>query len=237
MFKRIGLFLLVNGLVIVTIGIVTSLLGVRGYITSNGIDFSTLLKFSAVVGFSGALISLGLSRIMAKWAMGVRVIDPNGPMHPAEKALLDEVYSLSRKAGLKVMPEVGIYDSPEVNAFATGPSKNRSLVAVSSGLLERMDGNAVSGVLAHEVAHIANGDMVTMTLLQGVINTFVVFLSRICAYIASRFVKEEVAPLVHFIAVIIFDILFSILGSMVTMAFSRYREYRADAGRRCAIGR
>ncbi|NME98378.1 protease HtpX [Aneurinibacillus aneurinilyticus] len=230
MFKRIGLFLLVNGLVIVTIGIVTSLLGVRGYITSNGIDFSTLLKFSAVVGFSGALISLGLSRIMAKWAMGVRVIDPNGPMHPAEKALLDEVYSLSRKAGLKVMPEVGIYDSPEVNAFATGPSKNRSLVAVSSGLLERMDGNAVSGVLAHEVAHIANGDMVTMTLLQGVINTFVVFLSRICAYIASRFVKEEVAPLVHFIAVIIFDILFSILGSMVTMAFSRYREYRADAG-------
>lgn len=128
------------------------------------------------------------------------------------------------------MPEVGIYDSPEVNAFATGPSKNRSLVAVSSGLLERMDDDAVSGVLAHEVAHIANGDMVTMTLLQGVINTFVVFLSRICAYIASRFVKEEVAPIVHFIAVIIFDILFSILGSMVAMAFSRYREYRADAG-------
>ncbi|CEH31245.1 protease HtpX [Aneurinibacillus migulanus] len=230
MFKRIGLFLLVNGLVIVTIGIVTSLLGVRGYITKEGIDFSALLIFSAVVGFSGALISLGLSRIMAKWAMGVRVIDPNGPMHPIEKALLDEVYSLSRKAGLKVMPEVGIYDSPEVNAFATGPSKNRSLVAVSSGLLERMDDDAVSGVLAHEVAHIANGDMVTMTLLQGVINTFVVFLSRICAYIASRFVKEEVAPIVHFIAVIIFDILFSILGSMVAMAFSRYREYRADAG-------
>lgn len=230
MFKRIGLFLLVNGLVIVTIGIVTSLLGVRGYITKEGIDFSALLIFSAVVGFSGALISLGLSRIMAKWAMGVRVIDPNGPMHPIEKALLDEVYSLSRKAGLKVMPEVGIYDSPEVNAFATGPSKNRSLVAVSSGLLERMDDDAISGVLAHEVAHIANGDMVTMTLLQGVINTFVVFLSRICAYIASRFVKEEVAPIVHFIAVIIFDILFSILGSMVAMAFSRYREYRADAG-------
>ncbi|MMZ57564.1 Protease HtpX [compost metagenome] len=230
MFKRIGLFLLVNMLVIVTIGIVTSLLGVRGYITAKGIDFGALLIFSAVVGFSGALISLGLSRIMAKWAMGVRVIDPNGPMHPVEKALLDEVYSLSRKAGLKVMPEVGIYDSPEVNAFATGPSKNRSLVAVSSGLLDQMDNDAVSGVLAHEVAHIANGDMVTMTLLQGVINTFVVFLSRICAYIASRFVREDIAPVVHFIAVIVFDILFSILGSMVAMAFSRYREYRADAG-------
>ncbi|MFT9850109.1 protease HtpX [Aneurinibacillus sp. REN35] len=230
MFKRIGLFVLVNALVIVTIGIVTSLLGVRGYVTSQGIDFSSLLIFSGVVGFSGALISLALSRVMAKWTMGVRVIDPNGPMHPTEKALLDEVYSLARKAGMKTMPQVGIYDSMEVNAFATGPSKSRSLVAVSSGLLERMDDDAVSGVLAHEIAHIVNGDMVTMTLLQGVINTFVVFLSRICAYIASRFVREDVAPVVHFVAVIIFDILFSILGSIVVMAFSRYREYHADAG-------
>jgi heat shock protein HtpX len=143
---------------------------------------------------------------------------------------LDEVYSLSRQAGLKVMPEVGIYDSPEVNAFATGPTKNRSLVAVSRGLLERMDNQAISGILAHEVAHIANGDMVTMTLVQGVINTFVVFLSRICAYIASRFVKEDAAPIVNFIAAIVFDILFSILGSIAVMAYSRYREYRADAG-------
>ncbi|MBP1933116.1 protease HtpX [Ammoniphilus resinae] len=230
MFKRIGLFFLVNILVIVTIGIITSLLGVRGYITSQGIDFGALLVFSAVVGFSGALISLAMSRMMAKWVMGVKVIDPNGPLHPAERQLLDEVYALSRKAGIMVMPQVGIYDSPEVNAFATGPTKNRSLVAVSRGLLERMDRDAVSGVLAHEVAHISNGDMVTMTLLQGVINTFVVFLSRIFAYVASRFVKEDIAPIVHFIAVIVFDILFSILGSMVVMAFSRYREYHADAG-------
>jgi heat shock protein HtpX len=230
MFKRISLFLLVNVLVIVTIGIVTSLLGVQRYTTEAGINFSALLVFSGVVGFSGALISLALSRVMAKWVMGVQVIDPNGPLHPAEKALLEEVYALARKAGLKKMPQVGIYHSPEVNAFATGPTRNRSLVAVSSGLLERMDGNAVNGVLAHEIAHIANGDMVTMTLLQGVINTFVVFLSRICAYIASRFVKEEVAPVVQFIAVLVFDILFSILGSIVIMAYSRYREYRADAG-------
>ncbi|MGC4376672.1 protease HtpX [Fictibacillus sp. Mic-4] len=230
MFKRIGYFLLVNVLVVVTIGIVTSLLGIRNYISATGINYSTLLIFSAVVGFSGSLISLGLSRFIAKRVMGVQVIDPNGSHHPYEKALLETVYRLSRNAGLKVMPEVGIYHSGEVNAFATGPTKKRSLVAVSSGLLEHMDDDAVEGVLAHEVAHIANGDMVTMTLLQGVINTFVVFLSRICAYIASRFVKEELAPVVHFIAVIVFDILFSILGSIAVMAFSRYREYRADSG-------
>ncbi|BAU27805.1 heat shock protein HtpX [Aneurinibacillus soli] len=230
MFKRIGLFMLVNILVMVTIGVITSLLGVQHYVTSRGINFGALLVFSGVVGFSGALISLALSRVMAKWSMGVQVIDPNGPLRSHEKALLEEVYSLARKAGLRVMPEVGVYDSPEVNAFATGPSKSRSLVAVSSGLLEEMDEDAVKGVLAHEIAHIANGDMVTMTLLQGVINTFVVFLSRICAYVASRFVREDMAPIVQFIASIIFDILFSILGSIVVMAFSRYREYQADAG-------
>jgi heat shock protein HtpX len=237
MFKRIGLFLLVNVLVIVTISIITSLLGVQNYITDKGINFNALLVFSAVVGFSGALISLALSRVMAKWAMGVQVIDPNGPLHPHERTLLDEVYSLSRKAGLKVMPEVGIYHSPEVNAFATGPTKNRSLVAVSSGLLDSLDPDAVDAILAHEVAHIANGDMVTMTLLQGIVNTFVVFLSRICAYIASRFVREEAAPIVNFIAAIVFDILFSILGSIVVMAFSRYREYHADAGGARLAGR
>ncbi|WCK55050.1 M48 family metalloprotease [Aneurinibacillus sp. Ricciae_BoGa-3] len=166
MFKRIGLFLLVNVLVIVTISIVTSLLGVQNYITSKGMNFNALLVFSAVVGCSGAFISLALSRVMAKWVMGVHVVDLNGPLHPYERALLDVVYELSRKAGLKVMPEVGIYNSMEVNAFATGPTQNRSLVAVSRGLLERMDDDAVTGVLAHEVAHIANGDMVTMTLVD-----------------------------------------------------------------------
>lgn len=128
------------------------------------------------------------------------------------------------------MPEVGIYHSPEVNAFATGPSKKRSLVAVSTGLLREMDDDAVEGVIAHEVAHVANGDMVTMTLLQGVVNTFVVFLARIAAWIASRFAREEMAPIVHFIAVIVFQIVFSILGSLVVFAYSRHREYHADRG-------
>jgi heat shock protein HtpX len=231
MFKRIGLFLLVNILVIATISIITSVLGVRHYITAQGIDFGALLIFSAVVGFSGAFISLAISRIMAKWMMKVKVIDPNNPhLQAHEKALLEEVHQLSRKAGITVMPQVGIYDSAEVNAFATGPTKNRSLVAVSSGLLQRMDKDAVTGVLAHEVAHISNGDMVTMTLVQGVVNTFVVFLSRILAFVASRFVKEDLAPIVHFAAIIIFDILFSILGSIAVMAYSRYREFHADAG-------
>lgn len=147
-----------------------------------------------------------------------------------EQQLVDRVHRLSRSAGLTKMPEVGIYRSPEVNAFATGPSKRRSLVAVSSGLLEQMDDAAVEGVLAHEVAHIANGDMVTMTLLQGIVNTFVVFLSRIAAWIASRFVKEDLAPIVHFIAVIVFQIVFSILGSLVVFAYSRHREFHADRG-------
>ncbi len=230
MFKRIGLFLLVNMLVIITISIITSLLGVRGYITAEGINFNALLVFSAVVGFTGAFISLAMSRMMAKWMMKIEVIDPNKPRNAHERFLVEEVHRLSRKAGLTVMPEVGIYQSAEVNAFATGPSKSRSLVAVSTGLMETMDQDAVIGVLAHEVAHIANGDMVTMTLVQGVINTFVVFLSRIFAYAVSRFVKEDLAPIVHFVAVIIFDILFSILGSIAVMAYSRYREFHADAG-------
>src|SRR5699024_1626052 len=142
----------------------------------------------------------------------------------------DKVYRLSQAAGLRNIPEIGIYDSPEVNAFATGATKKRSLVAVSTGLLEHMDDTAVEGVIAHEIAHISNGDMVTMTLLQGVVNTFVVFLSRIAAFIAARFVRDELQPVIHIVAIIIFQILFSILGSIVVLAYSRHREYHADAG-------
>jgi len=147
-----------------------------------------------------------------------------------EEDLINKVYRMSRNAGITVMPEVGIYNSPEVNAFATGATKNKALVAVSAGLLQKLDQDAVEGVLAHEVAHVANGDMVTMTLIQGVVNTFVVFLSRVAAFFVSRFVKEELANLVHFIAIIAFQILFGILGSIAVMAFSRHREYRADQG-------
>lgn len=229
--KRIFYFLLTNVLVLLTIGIIFSILPIGNYIGSDGqIQFGTLLIFSAVIGFTGSFISLGMSRWMAKKMMGVKVIDPNGPMNEYERDVVEKVHRLSRAAGLMHMPEVGIYHSPEVNAFATGPSKKRSLVAVSTGLLQEMDDDAIEGVIAHEVAHIANGDMVTMTLLQGIVNTFVVFLSRIVAFAVSRFVKEELAPIVHFIAIIVFQIVFSILGSIVVFAYSRHREYHADRG-------
>ncbi|WP_203290038.1 protease HtpX [Metabacillus sp. cB07] len=231
MAKRIFLFLLTNILVLTTIGIVLSLLGVGSYVTAEGgIDLISLLVFSAVVGFSGSFISLIMSKWMAKMMMGVKVLKPDQNLSAYERNLVERVHRLARAAGIRKMPEVGIYQSREVNAFATGPSKNNSLVAVSTGLLEEMDDAAVEGVLAHEVAHISNGDMVTMTLLQGIVNTFVVFLARIAAWIASRFVREDMAPIVHFIAVLVFQILFSILGSLVVFAFSRHREFYADKG-------
>ena len=229
--KRIFLFLLTNIMVLVTIGIVLSILGVGSYRTADGgLDLVTLLIFSAVIGFTGAFMSLLMSRWMAKKMMNVQVLNPDGALSPRERKIVEMVHRMSRAAGITRMPEVGIYHSPEVNAFATGPSKNRSLVAVSSGLLDEMDEAAVEGVIAHEVAHIANGDMVTMTLLQGVVNTFVVFLARIAAWAVSRFAREDLAPIVHFIAVIVFQIAFSILGSIVVMAYSRYREFHADRG-------
>ncbi|TDL80255.1 protease HtpX [Peribacillus frigoritolerans] len=231
MAKRIFLFILTNILVLITIGAVLSLLGVGSYVTaSGGIDLISLLVFSAVVGFTGSFISLLMSKWMAKMMMGVKVLKPDQSLSAYERNLVDRVHRLSRAAGIRKMPEVGIYQSREVNAFATGPSKNNSLVAVSTGLLEEMDDAAVEGVLAHEVAHISNGDMVTMTLLQGVVNTFVVFLARIAAWIASRFVREDMAPIVHFIAILIFQLLFSILGSLVVFAYSRHREFHADNG-------
>jgi heat shock protein HtpX len=229
--KRILLFVLTNVLVLVTISIILSVFNVGSYIDSSGnINMGTLLIFSAIIGFTGAFISLAMSRWMAKKMMNVQVLNPSGNLKSHEREIVEMVHRLSQSAGLMYMPEVGIYHSPEVNAFATGPSKKRSLVAVSTGLLENMDKAAVEGVIAHEVAHIANGDMVTMTLLQGVVNTFVVFLSRIAAWSVSRFVKAELAPIVHFIAVIVFQIAFSILGSLVVMAYSRYREFHADNG-------
>ncbi|MBP1079773.1 protease HtpX [Bacillus capparidis] len=234
--KRIFFFLLSNILVITTIGIVLTIVssatGVNGYFTAGGgINLVYLLVFSAIVGFTGSFISLAMSRWMAKMMMGVRVLNPaKQSLSLEEERLVERVHRLARAAGITKMPEVGIYQSPEVNAFATGPSKNKSLVAVSAGLLNEMDDDAVEGVLAHEVAHIANGDMVTMTLLQGLVNTFVVFFARVAAWIASRFVREDLAPIVHFIAVIIFQIVFSILGSLVVFAYSRHREFHADRG-------
>ncbi len=235
--KRIFYFLLTNVLVLLTISIIFTILPIGHYIGANGIDYGALLVFSAVIGFTGSFISLLISRWTAKKMMGVKVIDPDRPENVYEEMVVEKVFRLSRAAGLTHMPEVGIYHSPEVNAFATGPSKKRSLVAVSAGLLNEMDDDAVEGVIAHEVAHIANGDMVTMTLLQGVVNTFVVFLSRIVAYIVSQFVRSEIAPIVHFIAILVFQILFSILGSIVVYAYSRHREFHADRGGADLAGR
>ncbi|MDD3852317.1 MAG: protease HtpX [Syntrophomonadaceae bacterium] len=228
--KRIGLYLLVNLLVLTTIVIVTTLLGVNTYMTSNGLDYFSLLIFAAVVGFSGSFISLLMSKWMAKKMMNVKVLNPDSQLNSQEQQLVTTVYNLARQAGLQKMPEVGIYPSAEVNAFATGPSRNNSLVAVSQGLLSTMDRDSIEGVLAHEIAHVTNGDMVTMTLLQGIINTFVVFLSRIIAYFASMFVREELRGIVHFISVLVFQILLSILGSIAVMAYSRQREFAADSG-------
>lgn len=228
--KRIFYFLLTNILVLLTIVIVVQITGIGHYIGPNGINFTALLVFSAVIGFAGSFISLALSRFMAKKMMGVQVIEPESPKNAHEARVVEKVYRLSRAAGLTHMPEVGIYYSNEVNAFATGPTKKRSLVAVSAGLLNEMDDDAVEGVIAHEIAHVANGDMVTMTLLQGVVNTFVVFLARIVAFFASQFVRSEMAPIVHFIAIIVFQLLFSVLGSLVVFAYSRHREFHADRG-------
>lgn len=235
--KRIALLVLTNFLVVLTLVIATTIFGIGDYLTSQGIDYNALLTLSIFIGFSGSIISLLMSRQSAKTMMGVKVINPRANKTPFEEELLDKVYNLAQKAGITVMPEVGIYNSPDVNAFATGPSKNKALVAVSTGLLQQLDSDAVEGVLGHEIAHVANGDMVTMTLLQGVINTFVVFLSRILAFIASRFVKEEFANLVHFLTIIVLQMFFGLLGSIVVMSFSRHREFAADEGGAHLAGR
>ncbi len=238
-FKRIGLFFLVNILIMVTISITTSIFGVRGYISQYGINFTALLAFCFICGMAGSIISLLLSKFMAKSMMGVELVTESGPY----ANLVRSVKRLSVSAGIK-MPEVGIYHSPEINAFATGPSRSNSLVAVSTGLLERMSAEEVEGVLAHEVSHIANGDMVTLTLIQGIVNTFSMFLSRILSFFITSFISKSDDDrgggfnyMINFVLVIVFDIAFSILGSIVVAYFSRLREFKADAGGAKLAGR
>jgi heat shock protein HtpX len=227
--KRIGLFVLTNIMVMVTIGIVWSLvshfLGLAGL--NSYIPF--LMVFCLVWGMGGAFVSLLMSKWMAKMFHGVKVIEPNNP-NPELRALVNKVHDFARRAQLPKMPEVGIYESIDINAFATGPSKGNSLVAVSSGLLQRMNDKEIDGVLAHEVAHIANGDMVTMTLIQGIVNAFAMFFSRILANIVASNVDEKFRWIVHTAVVILGDIAFTLLGSIVVNYFSRRREFRADAG-------
>jgi heat shock protein HtpX len=236
--KRIGLLVAVNILVMVTITTVLALLRVNRYFPQGGL--TGLAVFCLIWGFGGALISLGLSRVMAKLMMGVRVIPPE--TNDSElRQLVETVHGLARAAGLP-LPEVGIYQSDEVNAFATGPSRSRALVAVSTGLLQRMGSREVEGVLGHEVTHIANGDMVTMTLIQGVINSFVLFLSRILAFVVSQALRSRDdrgggGGALSYLLAIVFQVVLSILGSLVVFWFSRWREFRADAGGARLAGR
>ena len=227
--KRIFLFVATNLAIMITLSIVLSILGIGGYrLPGGGLNYSALMVFCLVWGMGGAFVSLQLSRFMAKSALGVRLVDGRTGHHDLDW-LHQTVRQLTERAGLP-MPEVGFYDSPEVNAFATGPSQRRSLVAVSSGLLRSMTRDEAEGVLAHEVTHIQNGDMVTMTLIQGVVNAFVMFFSRIIANIVRQMVDERNAYLVSMLTTIVLDIAFGFVGMMVVAWFSRAREFRADAG-------
>ncbi|MBC7428943.1 MAG: protease HtpX [Bacteriovorax sp.] len=231
MLKRILLMFAVSLLISITVSIIFSVLGIGHYIAQGGLQYGPLMAFCLVWGMAGSFISLLLSKKIAKWTMGVQIITLEGP----HRSTVEKVHRLSRRAGLTEMPEVGIYQSPEVNAFATGRSRNSSMVAVSTGLLSLMDDNEVEGVLAHEVAHIANGDMVTMTLVQGVVNAFVMFLSRVVAFALAQAMKDKdddrpTNPWMMMGLTMFFDIVFGILATPIVAWFSRYREFRADRG-------
>jgi heat shock protein HtpX len=229
--KRIVLFIATNLAVMLVLGISASLLGVNKYLTANGLNLGTLLAFAALMGFGGAFISLLLSKPIAKWSTGARVIEQ--PANSTESWLVNTIAGQAQRAGI-AMPEVAVYEG-EPNAFATGATKNSSLVAVSTGLLESMSREEVEAVLAHEVSHIGNGDMVTLTLIQGVVNTFVTFLARMVGYTVDQMLRkndeQSAGPGIGYTAtVIVCDILFGILASLIVMYFSRQREYRADRG-------
>jgi heat shock protein HtpX len=226
--KRIVLFLATNIAVLLVLTIVMQVFGIGQYLTKQGIDYQALLVFSAVIGFAGSFISLLMSKLMAKWSTGARIIGT--PQNEAEQWLVTTVKHLADRAQIG-MPEVAVYEGPP-NAFATGAFKNSALVAVSTGLLQSMSREEVEAVLGHEVAHVANGDMVTLTLIQGVVNTFVIFISRVAGFFVDRVVfktERGVGP-GFYITAIVCQIALGILASMIVMWFSRRREFRADAG-------
>ncbi len=228
---RIVLFLATNAAVLVLISVVFQLFGIEGILAENGVDLNlqALLLMSAVIGFGGSFISLALSKFMARRSMGVQIIEQ--PRNDSERWLLETVRRQAEKAGIG-MPEVGIFPSPDPNAFATGMRRDAALVAVSTGLLQNMGADEVEAVLGHEVSHVANGDMVTMGLLQGVVNTFVIFLSRVIGHVVDRvvFKTERGYGPAYYITSIVAQVFLSILASMIVMWFSRRREFRADAG-------
>lgn len=235
---RLGLFLATNLAIILLISVSFRLLGIEGLLQANGIDLdiTALIVFSAVIGFAGSLISLLLSKSMAKMSMSVHVIET--PQNNIERWLIGAVRDQAKRAGIST-PEVGIFDHPSPNAFATGWNRNAALVAVSTGLLEQMDRGEVEAVLAHEVSHAANGDMVTLSLIQGVVNTFVIFLSRIVGFLVDRLVfrVERGHGPAFWIVSLVAELVFGILAMAIVMWFSRWREYRADAGGAALAGR
>ncbi len=234
--KRIALFVLTNLAVVVVLGIAASLLGVNRFLTPNGLNLGALLGFALLMGFGGAIISLLISKPMAKWTSKVKVI--NNPSNADEAWIVETVRRFADKAGIG-MPEVGIYEG-EPNAFATGAFKNNALVAVSTGLLEGMTREEVEAVIGHEVAHIANGDMVTMTLIQGVMNTFVVFISRVVGYFVDKVVLRNTNDgpgIGYYVTTIVMDIVLGVLAAVIVAWFSRQREFRADAGAAELMGR
>ncbi|EHP43609.1 heat shock protein HtpX [Cupriavidus basilensis OR16] len=229
--KRVLLFLATNLAVMLVLSFTASLLGVNRFLSGNGLNLGMLLAFAALMGFGGSFISLLMSKTIAKWSTGAQVITQ--PSNGTEVWLVQTVQKLADRAGLP-MPEVAIYEG-EANAFATGATRKSSLVAVSTGLLQTMSHDEVEAVLAHEVAHIANGDMVTLTLIQGVVNTFVIFLARIVGYFVDSMLRkndeESSGPGIgYMITVVVCEIVFGILASIIVATFSRHREYRADAG-------
>ena len=234
--KRIVLFLATNFAIMLVLSITMRLLGVEPYLNANGLNLGSLLVFAGVMGFGGSLISLAISKWSAKTAMGVHVIE--APSNSTEFWLLETIRKYSVEVGIK-MPEVGIYESPDVNAFATGMSKNSSLIAVSTGLLQKMTRQEAEAVLGHEVAHAANGDMVTMALIQGVVNTFVMFFSRVIGYLIDKIVfkTERGNGPAFFVTMIIAELVLGILASIIVMWFSRRREFRADQGGAGLAGR
>jgi heat shock protein HtpX len=234
--KRIALFLLTNVAVMVVLGIAVNLLGLNGFLTANGLNLTSLLGFSLVMGFGGAFISLLMSKPMAKWSTGAQVI--NGSTDPTHQWLVGTVERFAKAAGMS-MPEVAIYDGAP-NAFATGAFRNSSLVAVSTGLLQSMNRDEVEAVIGHEVAHVANGDMVTLALIQGVMNTFVVFFSRVIGYVVDRVVlrNDRQGPGIgYLVTTVVMDLLLGALAAMIVAWFSRQREFRADAGAAQLMGR
>ena len=234
--KRTFLFLATNLAIVFVLSITMRLLGVEPYLNANGLNLTSLLIFATVMGFGGSFISLAISKWSAKRTMGVRVIEK--PANSTERWLVDTVRKYSRQAGIQ-MPEVGIYDAPDVNAFATGMSRNSSLVAVSTGLLRQMTRQEAEAVIGHEVAHAANGDMVTLALIQGAVNTFVIFLSRVIGYLVDRvvFKTERGQGPAFFVAMIVAELVLGILASIIVMYFSRQREFRADRGGASLAGR